>query len=301
MRHSHAPRIREVAEIWERVLPVSSRFSALVAAEHIELMLCNVISYLEANTLRQALERKFECRSWIRDRVAWCLDVHEDEAVLRLQHSPLRPLPAPIGEFLIASQQVFLARFGPPNWHLRFVSLRQSEPPDAGEFERIFGVTPRFLADSDQMGFDAALLDAQLRTHNPVLPDLLQHYAGQTRNAKAQSPGVSKRVREILRGGLDPGVVAVAHRLGASVRTLQRALAKEGTSYAEIAVRTRRAAAEHLLRQPGLAISEVACALGFNDVPAFHRAFRRWTGSTPGEFRAQLSDPVARPRAVVVD
>jgi AraC-like DNA-binding protein len=72
-----------------------------------------------------------------------------------------------------------------------------------------------------------------------------------------------------------------------SSRTLQRALAREGTAYHSIADQVRRAVAEQLLakRQP---VCEIANVLGFNDVAAFHRAFRRWTGSTPGVFRSRV-------------
>ena len=66
-----------------------------------------------------------------------------------------------------------------------------------------------------------------------------------------------------------------------------RALAEEQTSYLDVATSARRAAAEQLLRRRELGISEVAFALGFSGSPAFHRAFRRWTGATPSEFRAR--------------
>jgi AraC-like DNA-binding protein len=73
-------------------------------------------------------------------------------------------------------------------------------------------------------------------------------------------------------------------------------LSNEGTSYIEIAARTRRAVAERLLQRRELAIAEVAFALGFNDCSAFHHAFVRWTGTTPGDYRSQqLGNAFAEP------
>jgi AraC-like DNA-binding protein len=124
-----------------------------------------------------------------------------------------------------------------------------------------------------------------MRDQDDALSELLDRYAQRARSAVSQTSSLSDRVREALRGGVDPGIAAVARRLGTSRRTLQRTLAREGTTYLSILDRMRRASAEQLLRRRELAVSEIAYALGFKDLPAFHHAFRRWTGSTPGAFR----------------
>ena len=123
-----------------------------------------------------------------------------------------------------------------------------------------------------------------------ALADLLGRYAEQALSAMRpaeSTESVADRVRELLRAGNDPGIAHTARKLGLSTRSLQRALTNEGTSYLEIATRARRGIAEQLLARGELAISEIAYALGFRDVPAFHKAFSRWTGATPGEFRAR--------------
>lgn len=84
--------------------------------------------------------------------------------------------------------------------------------------------------------------------------------------------------------GVNPGISHVASDLGVAERTLQRRLGSEGTSYNAILNGTRRSVAERLLRRRELSIAEIAHALGFGDVPSFHRAFVRWTGVTPGKF-----------------
>jgi AraC-like DNA-binding protein len=77
----------------------------------------------------------------------------------------------------------------------------------------------------------------------------------------------------------------IRRKLGLSARTLQRKLQEEGTSYQELLEETQRTLAEFYLQKPEIAICEVSYLLGFAQPSAFHRAFRRWTGLTPGEFR----------------
>jgi AraC-like DNA-binding protein len=77
----------------------------------------------------------------------------------------------------------------------------------------------------------------------------------------------------------------VARRLGTSARTLQRRLREEGTSFAAELDAVRRERAEAFLRAPDVSIAEVSWLLGFAEQSAFTRAFRRWTGVAPTEWR----------------
>ena len=78
----------------------------------------------------------------------------------------------------------------------------------------------------------------------------------------------------------------LARRLHLSERTLQRRLADEGSSYQQLLNDTRRQLAERYLRDGQLAATEIALLLGYSEPSVFFRAFRQWTGLTPGEYRA---------------
>jgi AraC-like DNA-binding protein len=279
----------QIAGIWDRLLAATGdAHFALHAAEHVDLTTCDVITYLEANatTVRTALLKKFEYLPLMTNAIAWTLETSGSDALLALHERPPRPPLAPVAEYLLAARHVFLKRFGPPTWQLRRVSFRHPAPADTSQHVRTFGVLPRFAAAQDQLDFDAALLDAPMRQRDDALADLLDRYAEQALSTVPATESFGGRVRELLRAGNDPGIAQVARKLGLSTRSLQRALSSEGTSYLEISSQARRAIAERLLGRGELAISEIAYALGFRDVPAFHKAFQRWTGSTPGEFRA---------------
>jgi AraC-like DNA-binding protein len=83
----------------------------------------------------------------------------------------------------------------------------------------------------------------------------------------------------------DLALSAVARKLGTGARTLQRRLHAEGSSFHELVHETRSTLAKNYLRNPEIAICEIAYLLGFSQPSAFHRAFQRWTGMTPRSFR----------------
>ncbi len=285
----------QIAGVWHRLLEVTGDpCFALRAAEHVDLTTCDVITYLEsaASTVRGALEKKFAYLSLITDAVEWTLEDSGVDALLTLHERPARPPLAPVAEYLLGARHVFFARFGPPGWQLRSVSFRHGAPADTREHVALFGVEPRFDAAFDQLGFAQSWLDAPMRNRDAALAELLVRYADQVLPAPvAQPPSWQERVRQELCKGVDPGISAVARLLAVSPRTLQRALASEGTTYADVAQAAQRGVAEQLLGRRELSITEIAFALGFSGGPAFHRAFRRWTGLSPSQFRARALGP----------
>lgn len=289
----------QIANVWNRLLEVTGDpYFALRAAEHVDLTTCDVITYLEGNarTVEAALRVKFEFLPLITNAIEWTLEVDGDEAALTLHERPARPPLAPVAEYLLAARHVFLRRFASPLWGLRSVTFRHSAPERLEPYQSVFGVTPHFNAALDQLSFDRSLLDAPMQARDDALSELLRRYAESSLQAAPSEKTLGARVEALLQSGVDPGVAAIARQLSLAPRSLQRGLSNEGTTYAEIAARARRAAAERLLKRRELAIAEVAYALGFNDPSAFHHAFVRWTGTTPGEFRGRhLGNNFAEP------
>lgn len=121
------------------------------------------------------------------------------------------------------------------------------------------------------------LLDEYLRQHSPKTPTTL-------------------RVRELIArmyedGGREPRIEDVAAGLNFSLRTLQRKLSQEKTSFREVVEHRRIDSARVLLQQEHLSITEVALSLGFSDGSNFCRAFRRCTGVSPKVYRNRLELP----------
>lgn len=80
----------------------------------------------------------------------------------------------------------------------------------------------------------------------------------------------------------------VASALHISQRQLQRNLNKEGTSFSDVVEQERRQRVHELLLQTDMTLEKIADTAGFLEYASFHRAFRRWTGTTPGQYRKSL-------------
>ena len=91
-------------------------------------------------------------------------------------------------------------------------------------------------------------------------------------------------VSSLLRDGY-PDVHSVAKMMGLSARTLQRRLSDEGVTYGRVVARARFDLAQRMLEDPACKVIEVALDLGYSDPAHFARAFARWTGLAPREFR----------------
>ncbi|MFJ2545008.1 AraC family transcriptional regulator ligand-binding domain-containing protein [Pseudomonas sp. NPDC087612] len=92
-----------------------------------------------------------------------------------------------------------------------------------------------------------------------------------------------------------PTLLAMAERQGLSPSSFRRQLEREGRSYQQIKDEVRRAMAFECLRQTHLSIAEVAEHTGFQEPSAFHRAFKKWTGESPGSYRQRMLSPAAAP------
>ena len=102
---------------------------------------------------------------------------------------------------------------------------------------------------------------------------------------------VSEKVKNFLLTMLPSGDTSIeetAFRLNVSKRTLQRHLTQESTSYQDLLNKIRHQLAEHYLKTGRVSLSEISFLLGFQDSNSFLRAFKFWSGDSPGEFRSNL-------------
>lgn len=114
--------------------------------------------------------------------------------------------------------------------------------------------------------------------------------------ARLDRDDAAARVKRELLGYFPAGKptqAAVARAIGMSTRSLHRRLAAAGTSFERLLDETRHELAAEYVRRADYAVGEVAYLLGFAETSSFNRAFRRWTGKSPSEFRR--ADPIPAP------
>lgn len=145
------------------------------------------------------------------------------------------------------------------------------------------------IADEDvYLEFEAALLMAENANKNPKLFQKAVYEINKITLKREQRlelyVQVTKSIQECLLTGNAQQEV-VAEQLNISVRNLQRRLKEVGTNYQSILDDCRAALALQLISDDKLALYEVAYKVGFNEPSAFYKAFRRWTGKRPGDYR----------------
>ena len=169
----------------------------------------------------------------------------------------------------------------------RQLLLPYPRPPHAPAYEQAFGCPVSFDSGRMELHFDATGLDQPCPNANPITADLCRKFCDRMLEALPNETPLSRTIRTacLESRGVFPTAEAMARRLGHSVRTLHRRLADEGTSYQDIVDLVRRSLAVEYLRNTALTIEEIAQRVGFSEATNFRKAFRRWTGQAPGQFR----------------
>ena len=186
---------------------------------------------------------------------------------------------------------------------LRRVDFSGAAPRRLEKYERLFGCPLFFGQSKDLLYFDSACLAWPVVHTQHSLGEFLATAPYQLLIMENNSRGdnLSAQVKAMLghdfSGGF-PGFEAVSRALNMSAPTLRRRLKREGTTYQQLKDEARREAAILCLDRPGLSVSEVALQMGFTDPSAFHRSFKKWTGLTPGQFRASRRRPRVAASAV---
>lgn len=166
---------------------------------------------------------------------------------------------------------------------------RPTDPAEAQACEEALRCPIEYDALTSSVALEPALLEQKVVGADPVLETAMMKYVSDL-TAHLSEEGTAGRVRralvDALRAG-EPAVGSVARNLGTTSRTLQRRLHEERTSFQQVLDEVRREVAVMQIRGRRATIDEVAFLLGFEKPSSFHRAFKRWTGITPGEFRRQ--------------
>jgi len=169
------------------------------------------------------------------------------------------------------------------------VRFEHASPGEIAEHKDIFRAPVKFAAGINELVFDSSMLSLPIVKADPVLCTVLDRQAEQQLRKYPRPDLLIDRVRGMIKNELtggDPSLRNIANQLGVSERTLQRRLREHDTSYHRLLDQSRSDLARRYVKQPELAICEIAYLLGFSESSAFHRAFKRWTGITPGEYRA---------------
>ena len=176
---------------------------------------------------------------------------------------------------------------GGPAFCPSYVNLSvDARPQDIAELEARLGCRFNSTKTENAIAFPVHLLDQPVTSSSRLLFQLLGGYLEQVKTAARTT--LADRVQDYIRGSLSSGTCSIercARKLGMSVRTLQIRLSEAGLHFGDLLEQQRIDTAKICLQQEYLSLDDVAAMLGYAEQSSFGRAFKRWTGLSPKQFR----------------
>jgi AraC-like DNA-binding protein len=286
-----------VERVWQAAVSLSGdSLLGLHLSEHYRTGAISILGYVLLNcaTVGEALDRLARYTSLMNDGLRTRADREGGEVVIRLEaiegmenfllRDARQVMEAMFSGVVLTIRQLTGAMVVPTR-----VMFAHAAGGDVSEYHRIFGTLVRFGTPEHLLAFSATVMDQPIRAADPGLLEVFERHAIGRLHELERMGNVSQRVTRLILPKLTgevPTVEVIAAELAMSSRQLQRSLQEEGTSYRDLVEASRRELALARLRTPGTTASEVALLLGYSEAGAFTRAFRKWTGLTPGAYAA---------------
>lgn len=243
---------------------------------------------IHTRTLRQALQRGIRLLNLLLDDLR--IELREAGETAEVVIHDRRPNAAVFAhETLLILLQGLICWLVDRRVQMLAACFAYPAPAWAVEYPRIYARDIRFNDGPTRFHFAAGDLQAPVvqteRTVREFLRGAPANFIVKYRNPRSLSSHLRRRLRHGP-AGFSLGLATAAAELGISPATLRRHLEAEGTSFRLLKDGLRRDLAIRLLQQtPERSVPDIAMAAGFAEPSAFHRAFQKWTGTTPGDFR----------------
>jgi AraC-like DNA-binding protein len=284
-------RVEDMSRLWKLAVEMTGDSCiGLRAAAHIRPTSFHALGFalMVSSSMADALERMERFHRIVSDAVDVWFESGSETTAVCLDASDRKVRPCAEAFDMIMAAVIRFARvltsdtFNPVR-----IEFMRERPQGAEAFEQFFRAPLRFSAALNRIFFLKEGLEAPLpganaeiaRGNDQIIIDYLARFDRRRTAHQARA-----RLIELLPRG-EPSIEALARSMGMSTRGLHRHLRKDKTSYRAILDETRRYLAAQYLKQPHLPIIEIAFRLGYSDSSNFTRAFRRWYGVSPREFR----------------
>jgi AraC-like DNA-binding protein len=250
-------------------------------------------AWFASNSLQEAYERLQRYARYISSAANGALKIEKSKAsyclILDPQRMKVRPARVAIDAGLAMIMNMSRAAYGGQFRALR-VSLQHEAPEgekNRQRFNDMFGAPVTFAQPENALWLDPQMVAESLATANPELARVNDRIVTDYM-AQLDRNNVTMRVKSELIERLPGGKVSeegIASSINVSQRSLQRKLKQQGMSFTQLLENTRRELSVQYVRNPQYSLHEVAFLLGFAEPGNFSRAFKRWYGQSPSQFR----------------
>lgn len=248
------------------------------------------LSWIASHTLKEGLERVIRFQKILATESALALRETDDGYciydTLGLQNDPFDFPPEIYDSFVATVFRICTIMMGPDVRPSR-VCLEHAAPACAERFTEFFGIPVEFSATENSIEFPRNIAELTSASANPELTRINDQIVIDYLN-QFDKDDIVTRTRTYIIDHLPSGIprqADIARDLNMSLRSFQRKLAESATSYSEVLQQVRHDMACHYLQSPRYQVLQIAYVLGFSDPSNFSRAFRRWTGLTPNQYR----------------
>ncbi len=282
----------QYVSIWnEAIHRTGDTYLGLHVAERVNMDQLGVVSQacLLCSNLGQALDLLLRYNRLTNDALDVHLEHTDDEVRLSFKLAfPPWAVPRPEAEFVMAVICHSISRVLGRKIYPLEVRFKHTEPPEIGEYKRVFGSNLVFRHRINELVFSSTLLDEPSSNSDPAAcAEMEKRSAEMIKRLPPADPLIDK-LRKMVFNALGMGDVSmqsIARRMNISVDKLRKELTTRRTSFRFLVNSIKRDIALVYLEDRSWSLADVAFVLGFSDTSSFNRSFRGWTGETPTEYR----------------
>lgn len=244
------------------------------------------------SNLREAIECLIRYVRLMIDAAEINLIVQGETSIVRYDIVDTVPIPPAAIDFVIAALMNHMRQQTGGKELAHEIHFTHAPTSYLDEYQRVFRTKVVFNAKHNQIIGHPSTLNTPMIRANPRLYAAFELHARRMLHALQQKDTIGDKTRALVLSRLrrsDVDMQSVARALSMSVATLRRHLAEEKLTFKDIVEELRKELARRYLSEPGRSIREVAFLLGYSDNVTFNKAFKRWTGMTPTDFRESMT------------
>jgi AraC-like DNA-binding protein len=253
-------------------------------------MLCQTL--IHCDTLDSALLRMARCFNLMLDDFHCSIESDALHARLSIEPVPGARAPGVFGyETLLMMQHGLACWLVGRRIPVLAAAFAYPEPSRSAEYARMYSENLSFNEPATVLTFERSYLDLPVIQNETTAREFIRVAPANIVLKYKNSTGLSAQIRRRLRSAVRtewPDFDVIAESLHMTPSTLRRRLEDEGESFQAIKDQLRRDIAIDYLCHTAKSVMDISTELGFSEASAFHRAFKKWTGACPGEYRQRM-------------